>query len=84
VLSAKLAAGEVATVEAFTIYADVQTPNPAEIAQGDPHLMEYRDFVYVLSPYAVSAQTTEVGSIQNALMLCFFVLQQRTIQSMQC
>ncbi|KXZ52725.1 hypothetical protein GPECTOR_8g119 [Gonium pectorale] len=55
-----LAAGDVATVTVNAVLAKAQVPFPAEVTQQDPQLMLYKDNVYVLSPYQVSAQTTEV------------------------
>ncbi len=60
-LGAPLAAGDVASLSVIAVLAKAQTPFPAEITQTDQQLMTYTDNVYVMSPYAVSAQTTEVG-----------------------
>lgn len=60
-LGAPLAAGEVASLSVSAVLAKAQTPFPAEITQTEQQLMTYTDNVYVMSPYAVSAQTTEVG-----------------------
>lgn len=38
-----------------------QVAYPAEVEQGEVQLMLYSDNMYVLSPYPVSQQTTEVG-----------------------
>ena len=59
-LKEPLAAGEVASVDAFTVYADVQQPYPKEIEQGEPQLVLLTENVYSLSPYHVSSQYTEV------------------------
>jgi hypothetical protein len=60
-LSEQLAPGAVASMESFMVFADVQAPVPAQVEQGEPQLMLFTDNVYILSPYPVSAQTTEVG-----------------------
>lgn len=60
-LAESLAAGSLATVESFAVYADVQVAYPAEISQGEQQLMVYNDNVYVLSPYQVSTQITEAS-----------------------
>lgn len=59
-LSTPLPAGETTTLETLSVYYNVQTAYPAEIRQADSQLMVYHDNLYVLSPYQVSAQTTEV------------------------
>lgn len=59
-LSRPLAASDVVTVVIFRKYTEVFRPFPAEIGQLDPHLVVYEDNVYLISPYHVSAQTTEV------------------------
>ncbi|GFR43910.1 hypothetical protein Agub_g5044, partial [Astrephomene gubernaculifera] len=62
--SAKLAkplpAGELTSLTVSAVLAQAQTAHPAEVSQMDTQLMLFKDNVYVLSPYPVSAQTTEV------------------------
>mmetsp|Transcript_5675 Transcript_5675/g.12553 ORF Transcript_5675/g.12553 Transcript_5675/m.12553 type:complete len:602 (+) Transcript_5675:38-1843(+) len=59
-LADKLPAGEVVSLENFMVLADVQTPFPKEVSQGEQQLMVFKDNVYVVSPYQVSQQSTEV------------------------
>ncbi|KAG2498961.1 hypothetical protein HYH03_003150 [Edaphochlamys debaryana] len=59
-LAAPLPAGEVAAVTVTTVLAKAQTAFPAEQTQAEQQLMVYTDNVYVLSPYEVSQQFTEV------------------------
>ena len=59
-LAEPLAAAGTTTVESFVVYAEVQKPFPAEVEQGQPQLMLFVDNAYVLSPYQVSQQSTEV------------------------
>lgn len=67
-LGAPLAAGEVASLSVSAVLAKAQTPFPAEITQTEQQLMTYTDNVYVMSPYAVSAQTTEVVTPTNNII----------------
>lgn len=57
--------GRDATAEltALASFVGTQKPNPSQVAQNDPHLLEYRDNTYVVSPYTVSVQSTEVGAL---------------------
>lgn len=59
-LAAPLAAGDTASLTVTAVLAKAQVPYPKEISQTEGQLMLYKDNLYVLSPYAVSAQTTEV------------------------
>lgn len=59
-LSKPLAAGDTVTLESSAVFTAIMTPYPAQVNQGDPHLVLYHDNVYVISPYPVSSQTTEV------------------------
>ncbi|KAG2439265.1 hypothetical protein HXX76_004626 [Chlamydomonas incerta] len=59
-LASPLAAGDTASLTVSAVLAKAQVPHPKEISQVDSQLMRYKDNLYVLSPYAVSAQTTEV------------------------
>eukprot|EP00199_Chlamydomonas_sp_CCMP681_P000252 CAMPEP_0119107630 /NCGR_PEP_ID=MMETSP1180-20130426/11512_1 /TAXON_ID=3052 ORGANISM="Chlamydomonas cf sp, Strain CCMP681" /NCGR_SAMPLE_ID=MMETSP1180 /ASSEMBLY_ACC=CAM_ASM_000741 /LENGTH=603 /DNA_ID=CAMNT_0007093147 /DNA_START=8 /DNA_END=1819 /DNA_ORIENTATION=- len=60
VLKEPVAAGQATTLELFTVYSGVQTAYPAQVSQGEQQLMLFIDNLYVLSPYQVSTQTTEV------------------------
>lgn len=59
-LAKALPKGDVATLESLAVLADAQQAYPAEIKQGEQQLMLYLDNLYTVSPYSVSAQTTEV------------------------
>ena len=61
VLPQPLSAGQEVTLEASTVYAGAQVAFPAEVEQGEQQLMVFSDNAYVLSPYQVSQQTTEVS-----------------------
>lgn len=59
-LSAALPAGETISLALTAVAVKAQKAFPVEITQQESQLMVYLDNVYVVSPYAVSAQTTEV------------------------
>lgn len=59
-LSSAINAGDVRSLTASAVLATAQTAHPAEISQLENQLMIYTDNLYVVSPYQVSAQTTEV------------------------
>lgn len=56
-----LAKDAVESVAVSAAFLSTMTPNPAKVAQKDPHLLEFSDNAYIITPYTVSAQTTEVG-----------------------
>lgn len=60
-LNTKLAGGESTTLISSVVFHSLQTALPAEIAQGEAQLMLYLDNLYVVSPYTVASQTTEVS-----------------------
>lgn len=60
-LRTKLAAGESTTLISAAVFHSLQNALPAEISQGDAQLMLYLDNLYVLSPYTIVSQTTEVS-----------------------
>ncbi|EFJ50952.1 hypothetical protein VOLCADRAFT_103748 [Volvox carteri f. nagariensis] len=60
-LANPLPAGETVGLTVTAVLANAQMPYPAEITQTDTQLMLYKGNVYVLSPYSVSSQTTEVA-----------------------
>ncbi|KAG2453544.1 hypothetical protein HYH02_001763 [Chlamydomonas schloesseri] len=66
-LAAPLAAGDAASLAVSAVLAKAQAPHPKEISQTEGQLMLYKDNLYVLSPYAVSAQTTEVTTPSNTV-----------------
>ncbi|MEW5312684.1 MAG: hypothetical protein WDW38_004299 [Sanguina aurantia] len=59
-LRTKLAAGESTTLISAVVFHSLQNALPAEISQGEAQLMLYLDNLYVLSPYTIVSQTTEV------------------------
>lgn len=59
-LTSAINAGDVASLTVTAVLSTAQTAYPAEITQLDNQLMVYTDNVYVVSPYQVSAQMTEV------------------------
>ncbi|GIL70757.1 hypothetical protein Vretimale_3842 [Volvox reticuliferus] len=59
-LANPLPAGETVGLTVTTVLAKAQIPHPAELGQHETQLMLYKGNVYVLSPYSVSSQTTEV------------------------
>ncbi len=60
-LAKPLPAGDTAELDVTTVYTLIQTAYPATVQQGETQLMLYVDNLYVVSPYTVSAQVTEVG-----------------------
>lgn len=67
-LAAPLPASETVSLTLTAVAVKAQTAFPVEITQQESQLMVYLDNVYVVSPYAVSSQTTEViaaGSIKS-------------------
>ncbi|PNW75344.1 hypothetical protein CHLRE_12g523300v5 [Chlamydomonas reinhardtii] len=66
-LAAPLAAGDTASLTVTAVLAKAQVPYPKEISQTEGQLMLYKDNLYVLSPYAVSAQTTEVTTPSSSV-----------------
>jgi oligosaccharyltransferase complex subunit alpha (ribophorin I) len=65
-LASPLPKDGVASLTVTAVLAKAQKPLPEEITQNENQLMLFRDNVYILSPYAVSAQTTEVSALQLA------------------
>lgn len=59
-LASPLAAGGSATLESVAVFTAVMRPNPSHVAQGEPQLVEYEDNLYVVSPYPVESQSTDV------------------------
>lgn len=59
-LASPLPAGEVAALTVTAVLGTAQTAYPAEISQVEGQLMVYTDNLYVVSPYQVSTQITEV------------------------
>lgn len=62
VLKEAIPGGQTTQIDSTTVIADAQTAYPAEVSQGEQQLMLYYDNVYVVSPYTVSSQTTEVSA----------------------
>jgi hypothetical protein len=59
-LAKPLEAGGAVGLDVAVVYTLVQTAYPATLTQGETQLMVYTDNLYVVSPYTVSAQVTEV------------------------
>lgn len=70
-LSEAVGSNSVGSIERTTVLADAQTAYPKEIQQAESQLMVYVDNMYVVSPYQVSAQTTEVRVV--AVVRCRMV-----------
>lgn len=66
-LSEPLTPGEMSSIKVYASFTDAMTANPAKLAQGEPHLVEYWDNLYVVSPYTVSVQETKVGAAASNL-----------------
>ncbi|PNH06279.1 hypothetical protein TSOC_007366 [Tetrabaena socialis] len=66
-LAGPLPPTEVASVTVNAVLAKAQVAYPAELTQIESQLMLFKDNVYVLSPYSVSAQSTEVVTPSNVI-----------------
>ena len=60
-LPQELGPGKTAAVTATGVYSHVLTPKPAEISPLDPQRVLFEGELFLLSPYVVAKQTTEVG-----------------------
>lgn len=60
-LANPLPAADSVSLTVTAVIAKAQIPYPAELSQQDMQLMLYKGNLYVMSPYTVSTQTTEVS-----------------------
>lgn len=60
--SKAFAKGKIVEFDVVATITGVFKPNPSEIKQGEKQYVEYYDNLYLLSPYVVEAQTTNVST----------------------
>lgn len=61
-LSTPVAEGKTVEFDVVATITGVYRPHPSEIRQGEKQYVEYIDNMYLLSPYTVDSQTTNVSS----------------------
>lgn len=57
-----MAKGDTVDFDVVATITGVYKPNPSEIKQVEKQYVEYRDNMYLLSPYPVEEQTTSVSA----------------------